>query len=160
MNESGECGRLEPDEEVGSISAAGTARGVIEGSTLTVFIRDRWGFGVCESGAESGTKPSFEEFRVDCREFVAEVVGVGDLGTLPRVLSVVTTFICEGSCGDGNFWMTPRRSLFVRIAADWIMDTWCARFGRIAGTRRGVKGIMTSCAKVRNSANHLRAVDC
>jgi len=26
--------------------------------------------------------------------------------------------------------------------------------------RRGVKGTITSLAKVRNSANHLRAVDC
>lgn len=34
------------------------------------------------------------------------------------------------------------------------MGTWWARLGRIAGMRRGVKGMMTSGAKVKNSASH------
>lgn len=56
--------------------------------------------------------------------------------------------------------MTLARSLLVRLAELWIMGTWCARFGRMAGMRRGVKGTSTSCANVRNSASHCRAVDC
>lgn len=56
--------------------------------------------------------------------------------------------------------MTFRSSLFVRMAAVWIMGAWCARFGSIASTSRGVKGTMTSCAMFMNSASHRNAVDC
>lgn len=56
--------------------------------------------------------------------------------------------------------MTLRSSLLVRMATDWIMLTWCARFGKITGMRRGVKGTITSGANPKNSANHCNAVDC
>lgn len=56
--------------------------------------------------------------------------------------------------------MTLRRSLFVRIANDWIIGAWCARLGRIAGMRRGVKGTRTSCVNVNSSASQSSAVDC
>ena len=48
----------------------------------------------------------------------------------------------------------------MRMAASWIMGTSCARLGRIAKIKRGVKGIMTSWLMLKNSAIHRRAVDC
>jgi len=90
-----------------------------------------------------------------------ELVGVGDLGILLDGIGFSTAGLGkDDSTGEGNLWMTLRSSLLVRIAADWIMGTWCARLGRMAGMRRGVNGTMTSWAKFRNSANHRRAVDC
>lgn len=56
--------------------------------------------------------------------------------------------------------MTCERRLFVLIAADWIMGTWCARLGRMAGIRRGVKDTMCSGTKCRNSASQRNPVDC
>ena len=46
------------------------------------------------------------------------------------------------------------------MAASWIMGTSCARLGRIAKIRRGVKGIMTSWLMLKNSAIQRRAGDC
>jgi hypothetical protein len=63
------------------------------------------------------------------------------------------------SGGDGWLWMTLNKSWSVRIAAFRMGSTWCARFGRMAGMRRGVKGTMVSWAKSRNSAIQRRAVD-
>ena len=88
-------------------------------------------------------------------------VGVGDRGILLDWIDFSTTGLAnDDSTGEGRFWMTLRRSLLVRIAADWIIGTWCARLGKIAGMRRGVNGTITSWAKLRNSANQRKAVDC
>jgi len=92
---------------------------------------------------------------VGCREGRAVAVGVGEPagGRLDDCHDGIST-------GDDKSWITLVSSLFVLIAADWIIGTWWARFGNMAGMKRGVKGTMTSCAKPRNSASHCREVDC
>lgn len=159
LKEAGECGRLRVTGAGPKISAGGAGRGVSERSALLVLVRCRTGGDVIPSS--SGDETSLDDwvFIVDCLE-PEDVVGVGDRGSLlGRDLSG-TGRGGGGSKGDGKFWITSKSSLLVRRAADWIMATWCARLGRIAGIRRGVNGTMTSCAKLRNSANHLSAVDC
>lgn len=157
--ERGEWGRLEL-ELGGNISAGGAARGVKERSSLPARVRCKvWP----PSRKDSGNEPSFDnwELNVDCLEDAAEFVGVGDLGILLDGIGFSATGLDKGdSTGEGSLWMTLRRSLLVRIAADWIIGTWCARLGKIAGMRRGVNGTMTSSAKLRNSANQRKAVDC
>lgn len=84
--------------------------------------------------------------------------GVGEEATVREVGGLSEAG--RGSAGEGKLWITFNRSLLVRIAGPWIIATWCAKLGKIAGIRRGVKGTMTSCAKLRNSASQRSAVDC
>ena len=93
------------------------------------------------------------------------MVGVGDLGNFAvGIFSPPDLILAPGlgrtSCAMGRFWITLKSNLLVRLAAFWIIETWCAKFGRIAGINRGVKGTMTSGAKLTNSASHRSAVDC
>jgi hypothetical protein len=75
------------------------------------------GVGVSNSG-EGTSRLETAESLVVCREGAADwvVVGGGDAG--------VTRGVREGpSLGDGSVCITFKRSLLVRIAADWIIVT-------------------------------------
>lgn len=91
-------------------------------------------------------------------------VGVGEGAAGPVLPSAPTTGAgvesgvdCEG---EGRDCTTFNKSLLVLTAMDWIMGTSWARFGKMARINRGAKGTIISCAKVRNSESHRRAVDC
>lgn len=161
MSETGECGRLGSELDA-DISATAAGRGVSESSAL--LARWRWRGGT--SGRISEAATSLDAWltwllSVDCLELVVDVVGVGDLGILLGCgFSAIGRVEGGVSRGEGRFWTTFSNNLLVRIAADWIIATWWARLGKMAGMSRGVKGTMTSCAKVRNSASHLKAIDC
>jgi hypothetical protein len=97
---------------------------------------------------------------VDCLEGKEFAVGVGETAAGKEPEDDFSGGFEVLSTGEGNPCTTLSNSLFVRTPADCIIGTSCAKLGRIANIRRGVKGTMISCTNVRNSASHRKAVDC
>lgn len=109
--------------------------GVRSGS-LTIFART-----ASEIAIASGGGTSLDAPRVNA----GGSEGGGEAGIVfIDAFEFVMLICCDGGGGEGRFWITPKRLWFVCCAADCIAATWCARFGRIAGIKRGVNGTITS----------------
>lgn len=163
MPDVGDCDRLGADG-----GKAGPISDRLDCMVLPRDFCDRGGFGTGPDCGVGVSVRSSEELSVrldstdslpvaDDREG-ADVGGVGEEATVREVAGLSETGCCSG--GEGKLWITLSRSWLVRIAGPWIIVTWCAKLGKIAGIRRGVNGTRTSCAKFRNSASHRSAVDC
>jgi hypothetical protein len=124
VDEEGEGGRLGPEFDIdGGATSVGAVRGAIDTSTALVRALCNGAVGVVgDSTADSGDETSLGGSLLIVDRLVVGTVGVGDLSTRDDGF-LLTLGRDNASTGEGRFWMTFRRSLFVRMAADCIIGT-------------------------------------
>jgi hypothetical protein len=124
VREAGECGRLGPEFDIGGSGiSVGAARGAIDTSAALVRALCNGAVGVVgDSVANSGDETSLGGSLLIVDRLVAGAVGVGDLSARDDGF-LLTLRRDNASTGEGRLWMTLRRSLFVRMAADCIIGT-------------------------------------